>query len=424
MTISDSTRQLIIDYLDGNLSPDEIEKVEVLLSTDPDIYNEYKILKAITSTASQCSSSFEPSEKVTAKIFEAVGITSPLPATTRNVTATSGVFFASLYKFALPVFASIAIFLATTFPTSNNQIAENSVSPVENITTIAKASVADFSPLKTAKKFYARKNILKANKNSLPPISSSTFAEENYITNENDLFAYDEQNEESDYFAENEGNYNYNNVPYTSVHYSAEPLATSFTPTLSSSSRFELPRLNPERYSSINSFAGDIGLVVELKSSSYLAADNRDADTRLKNIGVTVLSRVSKNVFVGFDVRNESFEVQNDQIQSAKAAKILNAGISTTNEVKDVNLTSVGVTVRYCARQGFRDRLYPNGEISLAKNRKGSVGRAGISLCYAPTDGLTATVGIEYSDLSYQYDNSSSFNSSKFGLNYGISYNF
>lgn len=441
MTISDGMRNLIIDYIDGNLSSADSAKVTRMLSENPELYNEYKVLRSISESAAKSVKAYAPSEEITSKIFSAIGITSTtetaaVGASEKNAVR-SGAFLSNIYKIAMPVLASIAIFFSVYISGSNKDITNqgSGLSPVVASASAHRLNTKN-SPLKKINSPSAAANTLNSNGSVTPPVASSTYDDETDVADNQDEIAsdYDDDSVQIEDVADNEtenpadSGDNAGGSGYISTISALQSFNYS-APAVSAYSRFTDQtnsgrNLSLEDYHGTNSLLSDIGLQVELKSSFYLNTKNdKTTDTRLKNIGVTVLGRVSRNFYVGVDVRDESFAIKSGNSPESVSG-MLGAACAAPDEVTNANITSVGVALRYCAQKHFRDRLYPTAELILAKNSKGTVGRAGIALCYAPAPGLSATLGLEYSDLSYQDSDFRNLSVSKLGLNYGLSYNF
>lgn len=418
-------KEKLPDFIDGLLSREEEKAMYAELAVNDELLTEYKVVKSILDTAASSSGTFAPSAALTNSVFAAVGIEGATPTP----------FFRKIIqpKYALHYFVPLAASFALIFAVLWNNKGEKVSEPSENKTQIASTetvpaapAISEESKLTTYNKesLPPREKIFTQMKEENPPqenadlavnsvepdlnmVSSSDFAADEYVDEDFDEFA----EYESDYLL---ASHNFENNFYT---------VRSPQLTMANSNFGFLPgHFDPDEVTCQHFFNND-NFVVELKNAIYFDAENKSAPSaKFNNLCVDVMYKVNKHLFVGVDLRDESFTVESVPPEGIETFPIKSNFNSDENMV-DLNVTSVGVIVRYIIPLRYKS-LQPVADLVAAKCSKGVVCRGGVALSYAPSNGISFTLGIEYSNLIYKdgYDYAST--APKYGINYGIAYNF
>ena len=424
-------KEKLPDFIDGLLSREEEKAMYAELAVNDELLTEYKVMKSIIDNAASSGEMFAPSAALTNSVFAAVGIEGAAPTP----------FFRKIIqpKYALHYLAPLAASFALIFAVLWNNKGEKVSEPSGNKTQIASAKTVPAAPAisEEAKLATYNKELLPSSaknftqmKEENPPqenadlaqnseepdldmVSSSDFAAEEYVDEDFDEFA----EYESDYLL---ASHNFEN-DFHSVH--------SPQLTMANANFGLLPgHFDPDEVTYQKFFNND-NFVVELKNAVYFDADSKSAPSaKFDNLCVDVMYKVSKHFFVGVDLRDESFAVETvplEGIETFSTRNDLNSAdeFNSAENTVDLNVTSVGIIARYIIPLNYKS-LQPVADLVAARCSKGFVCRGGVALCYAPSNGISFTLGIEYSNLIYKnvYDFAST--APKYGINYGIAYNF
>ncbi len=180
--------------------------------------------------------------------------------------------------------------------------------------------------------------------------------------------------------------------------------------------KVELPEIDLNQSNYEFATRGDNKIEFELKSSQHW---NMPTETitpskiaEFNNTSISGLYNYDQNFSVGFDVRQETFF---QKFQGSDKMGQLNV------YEQQPNFTSYSLILRY----GYNifDNFKPIAQVTIGGTNVGFIGRFMTGMQYKFNDELRFLLGIEYSNLFYNYQNTS-FNSPKIGINYGISYSF
>lgn len=416
------------DLIDGLLPLDEEKAIFAQLAKDEELLFEYKALSSIFTTINSNISQYTPSNQVTDAVFAKIGIQSP--TFEHQLTFIDNRRKFNKYsKASLALAASFALFLSIS-TLNKYSIIPLHISTMQN-QIVSKADLMEFAK-DNNNKYLKSKSISKSLKSNLPieiiqtedknvideldsQIPNKEFTSEfnsSQITEDNSIQLADYQYNIGDKDYESLSFLRQNNNPQSSLSSNDEPSNSnnylSEIPAAPNSMEFieNYSRLNEELFT------------IELKNSIYFNTQKSDKPSaKLNNIGLTILYQINDNFSAGVDFRDESFKLQtNEEVET------LSSNSSTINSQSNIALTSIGLAVRYNLKEKG-DTFYPSGQVILAKNREGVVGRVNFGISFKPIPGLTTTAGIEYSNLTYS-SSSISYNSPKLGLNYGLAYNF
>jgi hypothetical protein len=154
---------------------------------------------------------------------------------------------------------------------------------------------------------------------------------------------------------------------------------------------------------------------IEFRGSSYRGTQPPTISPKeyspLNNLALAISYNVNKNFSVGIDVRQETFFLRYKGTDNGKEFIY----------EQQPNFTTFSGTVKY-KLDGWSD-FRPFGQVSAGMNSIGLVGRAMLGAEYRLFGNFSMMIGFDFNNLTYSYQNNY-FNSSKFGLNYGLIYSF
>lgn len=474
-------KDIIPDFLDGNLSEDEEKAVFYQLSQDEELLAEYKKLKTIFAAIDKSKANFEPSQEQTDKLFATLGIGAgekkkrafPFflhkPAIKYIATAAASVLlFLSVSKFdSSKIFNSANKYQTDSFHTKqfNNKVLSNNS---KRNTEADKESSNSSNANEVNIEYTTTPNINNATKR-LRKIKDENIADNAMLISANTPFSYsqdlyDEDNQSnSNYIAENESleesnnhtqygdnhtqddfqnsensedlcmpqeniamyeqaekntNYDYQSDVFRSV-----PLNLS-QDFYSNNSRRLYNNYNMMSYS-----APKDKLYLEIKNHIYFSKVKEEVITNYTNLGISLYYNFIDNLSLGLDVRDESFSKYSNMnlMPSIKHYSDNNENPSRDSKpalfsIENVATTTVSMNAKYDLITKYRE-FTPSASLSFGVNSAGTVGRASLACSFNTILNFTASIGGEYSILSYQYMGLST-TSSKLGVSFGISYNF
>lgn len=417
------------DLIDGLLPLDEEKAIFARLAEDEELLYEYKALNSIVNTIHSSISQYTPTNQATNAVFAQLGI--QLPMAENQLSFVSGKEKLEKYsKASLALAASLALFfsISTLNKYSINTI---SIDSKQNQTVLKPDLVASANknqnlPQSSRITPAASLNnspieVIKSENTDISDINVASQIAYNQLSNE--LYASQlPENSLSQLadFQDRDNLQDYKTVAFTMIN--NNPQSSNFE----NEDQFSSYSLSSEIPSAPNSLEfienysilNEASFTIELKNSIYFNTKESDKPSaKLNNIGLTILYQINDNFSAGVDFRDESFK-----LQSNENVETLSSNNSQPNSLSNIALTSIGVAVRYNFKEKG-DSFYPSGQVILAKNREGVVGRVNLGISFKPIPGLTTTAGIEYSNLTYS-SSSISYNSPKLGLNYGLAYNF
>jgi hypothetical protein len=133
---------------------------------------------------------------------------------------------------------------------------------------------------------------------------------------------------------------------------------------------------------------------------------------KFNNNAITLFYLATENLSIGPELRQENFYQEFTGVDELGKETIYK---------QQPNFTSFGVAVRYALKDvGI---VHPVGQFTLGGNKSGAIGRMMAGIVYNPTPNVSFIIGGEYSIMMYNHQNNL-FKSQKFGLNYGVAYNF
>jgi hypothetical protein len=159
-----------------------------------------------------------------------------------------------------------------------------------------------------------------------------------------------------------------------------------------------------------------IGLTVEIKGGQYWQLQNtpitQSSIPNFYNIGISVGYRISDNLSLGADIRNEYYYQQFEGVDDIGDKYMY-------RQYPNYTSVTAGCKWNFLNFESFRTYT----QIMAGGTLTGYVGRAVLGFEYSPQPEYKFIVGIEGSCLGYSYQGNT-FYSPKFGMNYGVAFNF
>lgn len=481
-------KDLLPDFLDGNLSEDEEKAVFYQLSQDDELLAEYKKLKRIFSAIDKSKANFEPHAELTANLFAKLGIRE---TPEKKKRAFPFFLHKPALKYIAAAAASVLLFLSVNkfdnseiFNSANKYQAKkhNSDKILDNkefSLNAEKANTANSNIITTNKKQeaeYAKATISPETTKQSRQVGYSKTGESvsiasvampfsysqdlyededaqsnDYIDNTNipySEYAYDEYQDakirhmQYDYVSSDEenqcppnqdiamseysdeyGHYEYSdNIDYSQDMFRRVPLNLSIDYTSNSLSQYS--KYNMQSYS-----APKEKFYLEIKNHIYFSKAKEEVSTNYTNLGISLYYNLIDKISFGLDVRDESFNKYSKQ-RFMPNIKSYGEGNDHSDEslktalfsLESVPTTTVSLSAKYDLLTKYRE-FTPSALVSFGLNSAGTVGRASLSCSFNTLLNITASIGAEYSVLSYEYLGLNT-TSSKVGVSVGVSYNF
>ncbi len=399
---------LLSDLADGVLDNEQETLLFSELAINEELRSEFKQLLSFNSAIKNNRSLFAVNESSTNAIFSAIG----LPLAGANVaTATSGKLIAgigltvskysqSIIGASVATLTTAALFLLFFNPFNffsnkenlNQNQKFNSQVLIENDSTIQNSSIPTVNS-----------NELVDNK------SNSTNPNIKYIYIDRPI--YIEKTEQ-------DKNSQINNSEIVINSIKNEPIILSVNSNeFKKLSNQELPSFEYSPFDNIFIQSDDnLKIEFEIRSSQHW---NTQVETitpskiaEFNNTAISGLYNFNQNFAVGFDLRQETFF---QKFQGSDKMGQLNV------YEQQPNFTSYSFLLRY----GYDvfENFKPIAQVTVGGTNVGFIGRFMTGFQYKFNQELKFILGMEYSNLFYNFQ-STNFNSSKIGINYGISYSF
>jgi hypothetical protein len=389
--------QMIMDFADGTLDPGKEDRLFLLLSSDEELRQMFKSHINIKNSIHSGAGNIAQPAASKAAVFSALGLSMP-PAGGDTAVASDKRSYYAATGISIMLVGLLLFFVRSDNP---NKTVRQVGSP--NITKntaqiIFNKSVADNIPAVSSIEITKQKGN-----------THNTYGDK-YVLSESNT--PDSQNTAITETAEKK---QYNTVllelssPVIETN-NAEFKQTTNTPhnTMSGTSIY-----NP--LSSGISITGLDRFSVEFRGSSYKSTQPPTISPKqyspLNNMSLALAYNVNDNFSTGIDIRQETFFLRYE---------------GTNNEQQFIyeqqpNFTTFSGSLKYKLDgwNGFR----PFVAISAGGNSIGIVGRAMLGAEYNIFGNFSLMIGADFSNLTYSYQNNY-FNSSKFGLNYGLIYSF
>jgi hypothetical protein len=134
--------------------------------------------------------------------------------------------------------------------------------------------------------------------------------------------------------------------------------------------------------------------------------------SKFNNLALSAYYNITDNFSAGLEIRQETFFQQYEGTKDGGRYEYQ----------QQPNFTSYGLNLRYTLPFDFLG-FEPFGQISGGLTNAGYIGRGMVGLKYSPYRDISFILGGEGSRLFYQHQGTG-YNTDKFGLNYGVLFNF
>ena len=408
---------IIDEFLDGRLESDNEDELFDLLSSNDEMRATFKQQLAVKTAIVGDSRAFMPSPRSTVNIFSKLGM--PLPAAASTLPKQS-----FLRKYGQVLYGATAATLATAllfiFLLNPYFLSKSNLIPVE-IASIG--SNTYIPPLNSSIENSNGDNInqLENNFEKSENLSSNQVKNRNdshpkvavYYRNKTKITGNQISPHKRDYIYLND-NYIWDPYITKASHYSVSNLKSNYLSDLLLRDIISpIPLSGQKNY---NRFKSSYDISVETKQAEYFYLPYPDGLEQgyslFNNLNITILYFFNENIAVGLDLRQEKF------YQDFTGKTIYG---STLRYEQIPNIFSFGFGVRYYPVRYGDFAGY--SQLSFGISKPGTIGRFMLGVEYQPYPILSLVLQGEYSILSFYHQNSS-FTSNKFGVNYGIKFNF
>lgn len=393
---------LIQDYLDGTLDSESEDELFSLIGSDYEVRSEYKKYIAIESALKSDLSKIAPSVNSTINVFSKLGFTPPvsvMPPKPVKVSLLKRIAeFYMQHKRVMS--ASLASSLVTAFLLlyflPGGSFIKSPQYMLGGSSYSGSGNTAEIPPSAPVNKHFA------ANMNRfIPSVQSEANVEE--MSSETSHRSYTE--------AYNKSVNRLNAIP-------DEKQLTESQLFVRSNSDFALNYNRKNHLFDNSEPAGNkkkMGIQVSVSGNYGVPLSDpglsQPRSTMLNTTGLNIAYTVAEDVAVEADVRREYFHQKYEERNLT----------SNLQHEQYPNYLTFGVGARfYFAKEG---NFAAYGNVHAGANKSGYVGRAGVSVEYAPTPDYKFVVGVESSRLAYNRSNNMHY-SDKIGVNYGVAFNF
>lgn len=401
--------QSYIDFIEGNLAPNEELQFAQSLAGDEEFRSGFKSFMEITNSIHATASDFGPTIAETNAIYQKLGYVLPNAGNTALWLTQMGKtqllqkplrFLLTAIPTALVTFLATWFFMNQGFHKGNPEpvhtnnasiIATNYTEPTKDIeqpeqketTTIVKYIYVNNYPVVDSQ----NSDLAETEEQNLQPSDISEISSDKAVTmtdNSNSLIITSDNTETT-----NIPELSYiDNIPQQIVNPQFNTLSERNKLGLS----FEIRN------------AATWNLPKETISPSYLS--------KFSNMALSLFYHFNKQWAFGLDLRQETFYVKYDSYDEFNQQYIFE---------QQPNFVSYGLVARYSPIE-FHG-LKPYIQANISRNNFGVIARGNTGLQYELYPNFDLTVNLEYSYLFFNHQNTL-YNGKKIGLNYGINYKF
>ena len=399
--------KIVNDFVDGTIEPELEEQLFRLLSNKVDARTELKEQLALKEAIKNDVRAFTPSADSTRKIFTTLGFTAPVAMLTPDNVAgqTPHKPFLKKYKQGFisavtTTAAAIIIYFLLLRPGVTESIAKNDQlirkNTIENNQTPA---IKSFENQPHHEQKNKTRTVVKyiyvpvQNIDNQSVSSANTIIEENttnHLSSEKDISFFKK--------------------PNINLANSINKVVNSYPKVYNASSN------NKDLFTYIKPEANNIGITAELRGTQYWTFEDSlispKHTARFNNSSIALFYNISDNMMIGFDMRQETF------YQDYFVRDDLN---NLYLYEQKPNFTTYCGALRYVWDDNGVIPIL--SQISLGGTNAGYIVRGMIGTQYSPAPSISLILGLEYSNLIYRH-NSTSYNSPKIGINYGVSFKF
>ncbi|MGA2297785.1 MAG: hypothetical protein ABSG15_09590 [FCB group bacterium] len=388
------TSENIIDYLNGNLEPENEKMFFSAISADDELRSQFRSYLAIDKVFKRTSKSFFPSINTTNKIFSLSGF-ALVPNKLTQIEIPKPFYQKKLFiGLASGILSAIAAVLVTLilFPSNSNKILQTTSNPaykdIYNITKSLSGIVEVNENNNKNQSQVKSKNILKVSKNN---DEKSDLAQSiNEHSNESEYMNH-HRTEQSNIIEIN----SLNKLIAQNNNISSTP---GYIPPIQ-----ELFNLRKLRIPNKFTFEVRGSTVWNIPDEAMPPSQT----SKLNNNSLSVFYSPIENLKTGIELRQETFALN------------IYDSINNLTIKQQPNYTTFSLAIRYTMPDS--DAFRPYFQSSAGITNGGYVLRTGIGIDFSFIDKLNFIFGIEYSHLFFNYNNIA-VSSKKIGLQYGISY--
>ncbi|MEI6089774.1 MAG: hypothetical protein WCR42_04940 [bacterium] len=400
--------QSYIDFIEGNLAPDQELQFAQNLATDEEFRSGFKGFMEITNSINANASTFAPTIAETSSIYQKLGYALPNAAGTAILTNHIGkvTLFQKPLQFILTAIPTALVTFIITWLLLHNGTQIGNSEQVHTTNTPVIASNLTESANSIQNKPIETQTIVKyIYVNNYPVVNSQNADIVETTQQEPQTSEISEINSDKDVRMNENSNFDLATPDNSEI---------IINPQLSyvnnSLSQIENPQFNTlsERKKLGLSFeirnAATWNLPKETISPSYLS--------KFSNMALSLFYNFNRQWALGLDLRQETFFLKYDSWDEFQQQYIYE---------QQPNFVSYGIVARYSPI--VYHGLKPYIQANISRNNFGVITRANTGLQYELYPNFDLTVNLEYSYLFFNHQNTM-YNGKKIGLNYGINYKF
>lgn len=393
--------QKIIDFADGNLDPSQEDELFLKLSADEELREDLKSHMAVKNAVRTGILGLSVPIAAKTAIFGKLGLSVPAATTVAGSGIAAGII-AYLTRKKIIVGAGLAVgftaLLLTWF-----------LMPDSFETPKAHQHV-NFTFSDNLKPGYPE--IPNVSSAEVIPQTKTKPARDNNFAIRLDSPKHDHSITENPVLTEDKKSNSYDLDKYLIAHsYSNMQNHNSVMMLNSRQSNFVIPT------SAYNPFTSDSEklFAIEFRGMNYISTSKPTIEPNsyspLNNLGFSLFYNLNGNLYIGADFRAETFFLRYKGTES---------GLNYIYE-QQPNFTTISAVVRYKLDgwAGFQ----PFSQLNVGMNSIGMVSRAMLGVEYEVLPSISFVLSTDFNHLIYSHQNNY-FQSSKFGLNYGLLYSF
>ncbi len=396
----------ILDYLQGKLSTDDEKQLFTEMAYDEELRSQFRSFTAIDKSVKSSAASFSVPGGVTENIYKGIGLSMPFESAPAKSPAGKAMFPGwkwfivsgiSVIAFVLGLLMNPVIFGDEEQPA----MAERNVVPKissEEIETDDKIEL-DINSL------------AKIEDNEAGTAASAGVSEDN----EEQKQAVSETQESAKKAKPETKLYPIRKITNANVGYNSDMLDMSTNGIPRSSGIFSKKSNNNGDNEISVSEDKSTGISIEFKgSAAWFVSEPRIAPSKyspLHNLSLSGFYGINENLKIGLEVKQETFYLEYRGTEDR----------TDFNYYQQPNYTTFSPTLRYNPLN-FK-KIDPFVQIGAGVNKGGYVVKPAAGVEYKAYADLSFVLGMEYDHFWYFHQNNW-FNTSKFGINYGIIYKF
>jgi hypothetical protein len=385
-----SSTDLYVDYEDGNMSPQQENEFFQRLASDKDFRKGYKSFQSIATSVSKASSLVAPADNLTSDIFASLGVTTKTPV---SVPLLQKAGFKNIF---LPLLTSVITFIIAWFLFRGVDIHEKEGFRVNDN--------HNYPNNECYTNLYQTKRIVTGIKNENENTVIDTVIQVVYLKKESNNEKIESNVTE------------HKSQQFTSAINVVDTQFDSKIDCNAEKNKINHLNFNPVPCSPLfnNFFKPDID--VEVFGSNYFSLSSVDAamdpQSGFNNLSLSIMKNFNNRWSGGLEYRQETFICRYADEDAAR---------SEFNVYGQPSFSTFSLNTRYKYFENQYIGLF--SELGIGANRLGLVVRPEVGVDVYSLSRFTLRIGLDYSLFTYKY-HEIWYSSSKFGLNYGIKFNF